>query len=509
MAAQTQARSETRRRLIEGSMLSAGVLVAVALFVMVNYLSARHYQRLDWTSADLYSLSEKSENIIADLDRDIDAIVFLSPGSVAYDQVDELLSRYEAASNGRIEKRIIDPVRDRLGAQALIERYAIERENVLVLASGDDKRVIDEYELVELDYAGAQYGQQPSVKAFRGEQLITSAILELVEARKPMARFVTGHGEATPGGAGGGRMMSAAGELLGKDNFDFETFASLGAEAVPEGTDLLVIASPSARFLESELAIFDAYLAAGGRMLLLLDPAFDPTGGFLDLGLGAWLAARGVSIREDVVIDPVRRLPIYGPETIFTDSYGAHPIVEPLAGRSVLMPLARSVTRAATVPDGVEVDELVRTSAEAWGETDLSDLETIGAGDEDLSGPLALGVAASWPVSSPDEAEPSPEGDDVAEEAEPEKEARLVVFGDFDFASDDMVINGANAALLLNALNWLTEREQLLAIEPRSPEQTKLLLSAGELSSIYWLILVLMPGAAIVAGIVVYLKRRR
>ncbi len=522
MNPRNKVQTETRKRVVAGSTLSASVILAIALFAMVNFVAMRHYKRFDWTSADIYSLSDKSTNVVAGIDRDIDAIVFLSPDTPLFDQVDELLSRYEAA-NPRIKKRVIDAVRNRLEAQSLVERFAIERANVVVLASGDDRRVIDEVDLVEYDYASAQYGQPPTVKGFKGEQLITSAILELVEDKKPKILFASGHGESSidPNASATGRTLRYAGQLLGQDNFDFETWGSLGQDAVPADTDLLVIAGPTSGFLAPELDIFDAYLETGGRMLLMLDPAFAETGGYADLGLTDWLARYGVALRNDIVIDPSQRLPMFGPETIFTTEYGFHPIVESLAGSPVLLALARSVTRADVVPEGWEVTELVNSSADAWGETNLDDLENVAPDGDDLLGPIALAVAVTR--TEPD-AEPTntatEQAGDTADAAFTELDltgveqdrrqgSRLVVFGDFDFASDESVQNGANAGLLLNTLNWLVEREQLLAIAPRTPEQTKLLLGPGELGFIYLLVMALLPGAAIVTGVMVYLRRRR
>ncbi len=515
---------ETKQRIVDGSTLSAAVLVALALFVMVNYLAMRHYQRFDWTRTDLYTLSEKSRNVIAGIDRDIDVIVALQPGSEIFGQVDELLARYEAA-NPRIRRRVIDSARNLLEAQQLVDEFGIDRANVIVIASGDDRRVIEEFDLVEYDYSGAQYGQPPSVQAFTGEQRITSTILDLIEDEKPEIRFVSGHGEATLDGVGG-RPLNAARELLGNDNFVLESWSSLGESGVPPGTDLLVVAGPRDRLLETEIAVFDHYLRQGGRMLLMLDPSIDVTArAFGDLGVTEWLARYGVALAQDVVIDPTQRLPLFGPETIFTASYGVHPIVDSLAGRPVLLPLARSVTRADVVPEGFVVTELIRTSAEAWGETDLASLEDVAPDGDDRMGPLSLGVAVTFPgpavapadaasntVGEASESDDIPSDDPAIEDASPNREtdaARLVVLGDFDFAADEQVASGANAALLLNTLNWLTEREQLLAIESRQATKSQLLLSQGELSSLFWLILVLMPGAAIVAGILVHLKRRR
>lgn len=529
-----------RRPVVEGTVLGVGVLLAAVLVAMVNYLAARHYARFDWTASKVYSLSEKSLAVLEKVDRDIDAVMFLTPQSEVdnqvFDQVSELLDRYQAA-NPRIKKRVIDPARDRLEASRMIQDFSIERANAVVLAAGEDRRVIDGYDFVEYDYSGASLGQGPKVKAFKGEQLITSAILELMEERKPKVLFTTGHGEASIED-GDVRALAAAKKLLGRDNFDLETWSSIGQETVPAGTDLLVIAGPDGRFLEPETAAIERFLDAGGRALMLLDPVLREDDALGDLGLDALLARHGVVLGRDLVIDPAQRLPVYGPETIFTDAYGDHPIVAPLAGRPVILPIVRSVRRAAEVPAGVSVDALVRSSDQAWAETDLSTLPNVARSEGELGGSLSLGIAASWPATpepeaataasaepgdgenpvSGDRANPVPAATAPAEDAgsrapssaeNPTPEARLVVLGDSDFASDEQIWNGVNGDLLLAAFNWLIERDSLVSIPPREPEQIKLLLSASELRTMILLAMLVLPGAALGAGIMVHMRRRR
>ncbi|MEM1178694.1 MAG: hypothetical protein AAGM22_10145 [Acidobacteriota bacterium] len=86
---------------------------------------------------------------------------------------------------------------------------------------------------------------------------------------------------------------------------------------------------------------------------------------------------------------------------------------------------------------------------------------------------------------------------------------RLAVIGDVDFATDAQLANVANNTLLLNVVNWLVEREQLIDIEARKPDKTRLTLSGGELTSLYLIVLLLMPGAAVITGIWVAMQRRR
>ncbi len=545
--------SASRNALLQGTTLSLAVIVVTILFLLLNYLSMRHYKRWDWTSAELYTLSEKSKQVVRDLDRDVDIIVLLDPASELYTAASELLDRYEATNPQRIERRDMDAAKDLLALQQLVDQYDIQRDNVIVVAADGDKRIIAEHELVEYDYSGAQFGQPPTMKAFKGEQLITSAILSLVEARKQKLVFTTGHGEATfdPGDA---RSLSQAREILGGDNFEIEEWSSLGAQEVPVDADLLVIAGPTTNFLPPELELFDAYLKQGGRLLLFADPAFGPgSTGVADLGLEDWLRGYGVETQNDIVVDPAIELPFFGPETLYTDQYGVHPIVESLeqTGTRVMLPLVRSVAAADDPPAGVEVTELITTSDQGWGETNLEALTAVTFDDQDLPGPVPVAVAvtlAVTPKMSSDmasEAGGDAESDEVdkddldtapepvseeTEDAEPDpleaepmeepttdeaaagdgsQQARMVIFGDLDFATDAQVANGAHGLLLLNAFNWLVEREKLIDIEGKAPTQSRLSIADTELMGLYGIFILLMPALAVAAGIWIALQRRR
>ena len=78
--------------LAKGSILSAGVLLVAALIGFVNYFGAKYYKRFDWTGSKLYSLSEKTESVLAGIpaDKSIDVTLFLPPGSQLHDPSREL-----------------------------------------------------------------------------------------------------------------------------------------------------------------------------------------------------------------------------------------------------------------------------------------------------------------------------------------------------------------------------------------------------------------------------------
>ena len=120
--------------------------------------------------------------------------------------------------------------------------------------------------------------------------------------------------------------------------------------------------------------------------------------------------------------------------------------------------------------------------------------------------PLAVAVE---PSSEGAEGEQGTLLDAESESTGAEGQMRLVVVGDSDLATNTQLQNVPNATFLANALNWLVERETLVGIPPKQPEQVKLSLTSTQLSRLTWLVLIILPGLVILAGLTVYLRRRR
>ncbi len=500
----------------QGSMLSAGVLLVAALVGIVNYLGMRYYKRFDWTSSQIYSLSDKTLAILAGLDRDIDITLFLPDGTPLHDSSKELLERY-AAKSPRIHFRAISADKNLIEAQRLVDRFQLANLNVVVFESGDDRRVVEESDLADYDYSALQYGGSPELTGFKGEEAFSGAILELVESRKPKVLLTSGHGEASIEEPDAGGLSGVAG-LLGKENVELTSWASLGQPEVPAEADLLVIAGAKTRFVEPELAAFGRYLDRGGRMLVLLDPELTQAGGLVETGLESWLDAYGVRVGANIVVDPGATVPLYSAETLFAGAFGAHPIVRSLeqAKVGVIVALARSVG-AGRAPEGTTAEVLLETTAEGWGESDLANLRAVARDSKDLTGPVPLAVAVS--AQSKDAAPQVLEDEELNPESPvptPKLAAggdapawRLVVVGDSDFATNSLLALSGNPTLLANAFNWLLDRQKLLGIGPKKPEQVRMTLTPGQLSGITWLVLAGLPALAIAAGVAVYFRRRR
>jgi hypothetical protein len=477
--------------------VGAAVVIGLGILVLVNYVGSRRYARFDWTRSGLYTLSPKTLSVLKDLKTPVSITVFMVEGSPLFRETREILNRYQAKS-AMLSVETIDPVRNRARAEALVKEYGI-RGGSVVFRAGDRKKYVTEDQLAEFDFSRVRMGGEPTMKAFKGEQEFTSAILSVTQTRAPKVLFTAGHGERPPDERGREGFLTLA-ETLRRDNCIVEEWPGLGAAAVPGGTDAVVIAGPRTAFTEPEREALRKYLDGGGRALFFLDVEFLPGSGrqMSDFGLGPLLLDFGVKLENDIVVDPKNALPMFGPETLFARSFRPHAVTKLLEGSAVVFPLARSVSVVPKPPAGLTDTILVETSADGWGETDLKNLERSAKDDKDLPGPVPLAVAVEG-TRMPEGGEPK---------ADAPKKTRFIVFGDADFASNGGVANAANLYLLSGASNWVMERETLLAIPPRATDQMAATLSRGDLGRIALVVLLVLPACAVALGLAIWVRRR-
>ncbi len=476
-----------------GANVAAVCIVALAIYLMVNYLSARHYKRLDWTANNYYTLSDKTSRVLKDLRLPIKIYVFSQPFNPVYRDVRELLNRYSALSKN-VEVEYVDPEKDPARVRFLLNKFKISppgQGNLVVFSQGEKNKYVYDKDIVEMDYSGMRFRQAPTaptIKAFKGEQAFTSAILNLTQTKQPVVYMVTGHGERGIDDVQQSGLQLCE-TLLERENLKVEKVALYEKKEVPRDCDLLMIVGPREPYMDEEKKGLSAYLANGGRLFVALDPQTKS-------GLEAFLREWGAEVGNNIVVDPesAQRLLFFSALNLFADNYGSHEITNDMKGRATLYAEVRSVKPLASNP-GLKAVTLVETSPLGWGETNMAD-ETFRFDEgQDMKGPVAFGVAV--------EANAEKVGD------KPLKNMRLVVMGDSDFIDNSQISNMSNASFFLNMVNWLTNREKLIAIGPKMPEQTRVRLNAAQMSNLFWFSVVGLPGLGLALGIVVWWRRRK
>jgi len=86
---------------------------------------------------------------------------------------------------------------------------------------------------------------------------------------------------------------------------------------------------------------------------------------------------------------------------------------------------------------------------------------------------------------------------------------RLVVLGTSTFASNQALGFQGNRDLFLNIVAWLAGQEDEIAVRPKDPRQNPIFATEAQKNAILWLSIVVLPGAVMVCGIALVVRRRR
>jgi ABC-type uncharacterized transport system involved in gliding motility auxiliary subunit len=271
-------------------------------------------------------------------------------------------------------------------------------------------------------------------------------------------------------------------------------------QGVPEDAAALIIAGPQKDLLPAEQESLTTYINSGGNVLFLLDPDQAP-------GMTAFLQQYGILVGDNIILDPFSRVFGAGYDMPVASAYAQHPITQNF-NIATFFPVARSVQLAEQLPDGVSGVELAESSPQSWAETSKEELQqgTVEFHEgRDLAGPVPLAVVTTRAVSQ--DAEPG-ENTQVTGETPKPREARVVVFGDSDFASNTYLGLSGNSDLFLNTVSWMAEEEDLIAIRAKDPETVPLMFTAGQGRFAFFLTVILLPLVVIGTGITVYMKRK-
>lgn len=475
-----------RHRLWIGLSTSAALMLALAITLMINYLSFRHYSREDWSRTQMYTLSSKTTGLLDTLDKPVNVTISFQLGNVLYDDVVNLLREYQAHSS-RLNIFRVDPDRDIAQTEELKSRYADLEPNVIIFDCEGRTKYVREDDLATID---ASRGLKRII-SFRGEQAVSSAIQGVVQASVPVVYFLTGHGERDINNFDLRTGFSRAGQLVERDNIKVKPLLLSAEKQIPADCAALIVAGASQSMSKAEADIISVWLRRSGRLMVLSDAGQTS-------GLEKMLQDWGVLLRNDVVIDPDYSLQ---GQDLYVASYGKHPITEKLSNIAAVFYRPRSVepdsaVQKSTAADRPRVTPLAFSSKNGWAETQLDQVPAkYTPGTDDLSGPVSLAVAVE-------------KGDTAGLLNMQIRPSRLIVFGDSDFIANS-VITGANQSLFMSALNWLVDREQLMAIAPKEVDDTRLKLTREKVRILFWSTVGLIPALAALLGTALWFRRRK
>jgi ABC-type uncharacterized transport system involved in gliding motility auxiliary subunit len=452
------------------------VLLVLALVAGVNFFGQRHTKRLDLTGGGRFTLAPQTTQVLGKLSKNLQILAFF-PGA-SYPQLKELLTQYKGASR-YVRFEFIDPD----SSPELAKQYDVKvygsYQNILtgsqlkfgtvVLVYGDRKERIE------------KRSQEVS------EEDLTNAVIKVQRTETKKIYFVQGHGEKDPADTERSG-YAVAKKALEDQSFVVDTLNISARNEIPPDAKVLIVAGPTAEPMAEQDKLMTDFMNRGGGMLVMVDPA--PSA-----GLTAFLAAWGVVPDNDLVVSPGGYVRTPAWPAVTRAEYETSPITERFRLNS-FFPEARSVQPAKTSIDGVTVSTLFKSMAGSWGKTDLKNSTLTFNEKTDLKGPLPLALTVSKSIRPADDKQAA-------------MTARMVVVGNSLFAANGFIQGEGNANLFLNMVSWLAQEEDLISVRPKAPEDRKIILSQSQERIIQWLCLLILPGAVLVCGIIVWTRRRR
>ena len=483
------------RRFATGLNVVVSLGLATAAVLILNVMAARYYVRHDVSRNQYYQLSAKSEQLMLDLQGTVRVVVFFQQGHRHYEDVKALLKEfdYTASQNPALDLTVelVDPDRDLSRVRALASDFDVEDPNVVVFDCDGRRQYVEVDDIVTYVTRVEQNRIVKELVSFHGEQAFASAIHAVVQPEKPVVYFLAGHGERDVADYSPTTGYSMLARVLRRDNLDVRSLMPAAVGGIPDDCDVLVVAGPSKRLSREEVELLEDYLNRNGRALFLVDP-------YVTTGLDGLLEAWGIQLGRDVVVG----MTLTGRELVVSN-YGDHPITRNLRNVQTMFYLPRRLQPVAALNGGSHqadrptVTILASNSAKGWAEADPEMRPPRFDEATDTRGPVALALA-------------SERGTVVGLDVEI-KPTRLVVVGDSYFVSNASIKTGVggNIDFFMSAVNWLLEREALMAISPRDPLRIELGLDRRRIRLLFLLAVMAVPAVVGLTGGMIWWKRRR
>ncbi|TCV96212.1 ABC transporter family protein [Luteibacter rhizovicinus] len=438
------------------------LLALIAATGCIGYLSTRHVWVADWTRGARASLAPESVAVLKKLDGPVDVVGYLSSAGDLREQLAAIVERY-TREKGDLTLRFVDPDIDPAASRQL----GITGDGALLLRHA---------------------GREERVESPVNERSFSNALERLARGGERVVAFVSGDGERQADGKANADlgMFMLQLERRGVRAVPLNFTQVMG---VPEHTDLVVLASPSAPLPDGAVRALVDYVRGGGNILWLTEPGED------NLGTGPLADVLGVRVLPGVLVDGQgSALGLQDPRLITLGDYPFHAVTHGFR----LTTLFPQVAALAQVSDhDWAVVPFLRSGDRSWTafhgiDNDKPSTIRFDPAAGELKGPLDFGFALNRLSPRPDRSE-----------------QRAMIVGDGDFLSNTFVGNGGNRALGERMFDWLLGDDVLVDLPSRGAPDRVIRLSQDALNMLTLGFLIALPMLLLGAGAFIAWRRRR
>src|SRR2546421_3668280 len=474
----------------------AQIMLVLFLAAMVNAIAFKHYARWDFSRDQKYALSDKTKLFLDTLKGKMRIIVFFPPSTPIATDVQNLLTEYQYAGKGKIDIEHLDPERNLSRAKELFDKYKVVTDEPLLVVDYEGRnKTVKASEMADIDQSGMALGEGPRVTAFKGEQAITGAMIDLVEGKKKTLGYVTGHKE--PPLSAPTSPITVLKTFIENENIKFQELNLLDQPVIPADVNAVMIIGPQYDFSDREMNVLRDFWDKQGRILVLIDPAANTP------RLRAFLDELGVKVNDDRLMvflrTGIQELALT--RDVQAQFLGDSPVTKRLADvRAIFVGGTASLTldpnRGRAV--NIRLEPLIQAEKGYFAETDYnSDNQVKLQADAQKAADVSLTIGASAAKGGSGDARVQVNS------------SRLVAVSNAAFVQDNAIMQDQAALdFVSGAVNWLLSREQMIGIAPKIPKPLTFNLDPEGLRRLRWIVLILMPLIPAAIGTVVWWQRR-
>ena len=465
----------SNKKVKNGSYSIVITVIVIAIVIVINLVIGQlpgKYTKLDFSDNKLYTIGDKTEEIIKGLKSDVTLYLIAQKGQED-STLKEVLDRYKDLSS-HIKVEIKDPaLYPNFASQYTDEKVS---SNSIIVVGEKRNKVINYSDIYETSVDYSTYSSQ--VTGFDGEGQITSAISYVTSEELPVMYVLGGHDEAS--------VSTTMKSAIEKENIEIKDLNLVSQESVPEDADCLFLFSPTKDISADEASKIINYLKAGGKAMIVSDYTGTEMPNFESV-----LKEYGVETMGGVVIEGDANHYASGNPLYLLPNIGSQEVVSSLSGRFVLMPVAQGIKTLDDKRDTVNVSSLLTTSDSAYIKKDAENMTSLSKEDGDESGAYDLGVAITETVD--------------------DKETKLVYLSSGNMLNEqiDSAVSGANTELLTNALSWMCDQEASVSIPSKSTQVSYLTITSAASAFLSSLAIVILPLICLLTGGVIWFRRRK
>ena len=468
-----------KKYLRNGSYSTLLIVIFVAIVVVINMIVGKlpsKYTQIDISDQQLYSIGDETKKVLNNLDKDVTIYQIAQSGSED-ETISNLLQKY-ADESKHVKVELKDPV----VSPKFVSEYTSDQvsSNSLIVVCGDRNKVVNYNDMYEstMDYNTYSY----QTTGFDGEGQITSAIAYVTTENLPVLYTLEGHGEK--------ELDSTIKEDIEKANMEVKTLNLISEGSVPDDAACLLIDSPSSDISEDEKTALLDYLENGGKAMVFSDYTESTLSNF-----AAVLENYGVKAADGIVFEGDNQhygmqMPYYLLPTVNSTDASSETAS---SGYYIIMPYAQGIQKLDDVRDTVTIEDILTTSDSAYSKTNLQS-ETLEKEDGDVEGPFALGVS-------------------IKEDVGDEKKTQIIYYSSSYIMDSQMnqLVSGGNEKLVTESLNSMVSTEETTTVSIPSKSLEVSYLTIPDYDASFWKICTigLIPGIFVVAGFVIWFKRRK